>query len=194
MPAHPAPGVEARIDVFVCAKRKAKTARAGSKKIPSGILLRGLLVGAQITKCYNSSMEYRSRADLKRQVVSPQDPPETPTFPFVMFMFALVKDTLDLIMTMTGVGIFILMPISLMSALLITVWALARGSMMSAAKWKARAKKKMWLRWIFETLGENTPILDMIPWTTWFVWSTYRDEKKAYEKQLAAYEGVGEFA
>ncbi len=30
--------LEARSDVFVCAKRKAKTARAGWAKIPSGIL------------------------------------------------------------------------------------------------------------------------------------------------------------
>ena len=138
-------------------------------------------------------MEYQSLDDLDAaELVEPMEEPEEPTLPFVMLFAAIIKDTLDLFLSLTGVGLVLILPLSILMSVFITIWAWQRGSA-SPASWRKRARRKMWIRWLFETFGELLPT-EFLPWTTWFVYSTYRNEMKEYRKAYALYEAAGGFA
>lgn len=103
-----------------------------------------------------------------------------PSFPFPIFAAALIKDTLDLFLTMTGVGIAVVLPITGFMDIIITVWALQRGSSMET--WRKQSNRGMWRKWLTSIFGEAIPFVGVLPMTSWFVYSTYRGEQRAFKQ------------
>jgi hypothetical protein len=101
--------------------------------------------------------------------------PEKPPFPYGIFLVAFIKDILDLVFTVSIVGIIVVLPLSFFMAFILFFWLQGK---MSGGWYKKKIIKWLWKRF-FLTIGlEAIPFLGLIPATTIFVYMAHNKESK----------------
>jgi hypothetical protein len=104
-------------------------------------------------------------------------PPKKESFPIFIFMFALLKDFID-IFGATGIGLIITIPLSLISLAVIVIWGLGK---LKHGFWK-KAFVKGRKKWLIKRLGasqfmELIPYINLFPTNAFFIVLIYNKEK-----------------
>lgn len=116
-----------------------------------------------------------------------------PPFPYFIFSIALLKDIVDVIATITLVGIVLSMALSFLFALILFFWTMGK---MSGGWWKKRLINYILVRYGITIAIEFIPGVNIIPTTTIFIlMAHYRETKIVKLLNLALEElhsmGVG---
>lgn len=104
-----------------------------------------------------------------------ENPPEKPSFPFLIFPMAVLKDILDSL-DLTGIGAFFTTATSILVGALIFGWCLLHGA--QGGWWKKRLIRSLWRRFFFMIILEFIPGAKIIPATSIFVYMTYNSDSK----------------
>ncbi|MFZ2253154.1 MAG: hypothetical protein WAW13_03205 [Minisyncoccia bacterium] len=116
-----------------------------------------------------------------------------PPFPYFIFSIALLKDIVDVIATITLVGIVLSMALSFLFALILFIWTMGK---MSGGWWKKKLINYILVRYSITIAIEFIPGVNIIPTTTIFIlMAHYRETKIVKLLNLALEElhsmGVG---
>lgn len=127
-----------------------------------------------------------------------ENPPETPSFPGIIFFAACVKDLFDIIYTIllfipilnlaTSALIFLLWIFNIILAIVIWVWIFNKSTFI-----RKQIIKKMVAKLIIPLIVEFLPGLNVIPTATITVFLIYRSEKGIVKKIVDAFEKYEKF-
>lgn len=98
----------------------------------------------------------------------------TEPFPLLIFTVAIFKDVLDCVLTLSVVGIVVVIPLSLIMSAILFVWIQGKTHRLQHNKFKI---KSMWKNYLFATATEALPLFGMIPANTILVYKIYKNEK-----------------
>ncbi len=127
-----------------------------------------------IRQLFKDAQEELSDADIRALPELKQV--QKPSFPYFMFTVALTKDVVDVVVTLTFVGIIVSVALSFLCATILFVWTLLKVS------GGGRVQKKLTQRILIKyglSMGiEFIPGVNVVPTNTIFVLLVYFDETK----------------
>ncbi|MCR4285694.1 MAG: hypothetical protein NUW00_02235 [Candidatus Kaiserbacteria bacterium] len=100
-----------------------------------------------------------------------------PGFPYFIFFIALTKDIVDVVVTVTVIGIVISMALSFLCALILFIWTMEKLGV-SGGKLQKKRVQGILIKYGLSTGIEFIPGINVIPTTTIFVLLTYLQEAK----------------
>jgi len=123
-----------------------------------------------------------------------ENPPELPQFPTIIFSLAIVKDTLDVIVTVTIIGAAATFVYGAFYNIIIFAWLLNKASKPSLAQRLVikKIRTKIALRFAGTSLVETMPFLGVLPLATFFVLLTHYGETKVVKLFLRAVDAMEE--
>jgi hypothetical protein len=101
--------------------------------------------------------------------------PAEANFPHMFFLLALLKDTLDIPLELSIIGIVLTTILSFFIAVAIFFWCKGK---MSGGWWKKKVIRWLWIRYVAVVILEFIPFFKLIPATTIFVWMVHNKEKE----------------
>jgi len=116
-----------------------------------------------------------------------EDQAEKPDFPYMVFIFAIIKDCLDVMANLTIIGILFVWPLSIIFALGLFMWVFGR---MGGGWWKKRIIRWVWNRYMLTIVIEFIPFLQMIPANTIFILMVHNKETKIVKLMNEALEQI----
>ncbi len=153
--------------------RSARSTRQASNEISYNARMQEVYARAQ--ELYMNSGEEIEERDLKETVVINMNAPDAVHFPFIILSLAVLKDLLDILTTLSIVGIPFSIALSVVITLILFFWTLGK---MSGGWWKKKLVRWMLTWLIIAFLGEATPFLQVLPIATIFVLMAHYREKK----------------
>ena len=115
-----------------------------------------------------------------------QNPPSQVEFPQNMLILAVIKDLLDVILTLTGVGIVVVFIYSLFYFIISIDWTLKRANKLGFAK--KFVIRKLLNRMLLSSAAEVIPGLDVLPLATVFLLLNHYSEKRFVQLLIRAVE------
>ncbi len=131
---------------------------------------------AQIRQAFTSAHEELSDSDVRDLSNTKHKQLSQPGFPYFIFTVAVLKDILDVIATVTLIGIVVSMALSFLCALILFIWTLSK--LHGTGHVQKKLAKRILIKYGLSTGIEFIPGINVIPTTTVFVLLAYFDEKK----------------
>ncbi len=103
------------------------------------------------------------------------NPPQKPSFPYIIMMLAISKDLIDIPGDLSGIGIIATTAFSFVISLVLFMWVLGK---LGGGWWKKKIIRWLWKRYVYTIILEFIPGFQIIPATTIFVFMAYHHEKK----------------
>ncbi len=108
-----------------------------------------------------------------------------PRFPVFMFPLAIFKDLLDLLLTLTGVGVILVFVYSFIYNIALFLWCLGKKNLADKSSGLKRRPKGVMGKYIFTAIMELFPGIGALPLATWFVWNTYMNQIIVWKRRTS---------
>lgn len=145
----------------------------------------------QVVKLFKESGEDFGNDDAD-SLLSADEAPNVPGFPFIIVMLALLKDlAIDAPLTFSIIGGLFSPIFSLAISIILFFWVLGK---LSGGWWKKKLIRWLWLRYVIAIFIEFIPWLNIVPATTVFIiMAHYRNKKivRLFNLALEELRGTG---